>query len=61
MYACCICELSQAREAIIDTFMPELTYSTTALAPQLGAALIAGVTASLFSLPFDNMKTKLRK
>lgn len=52
----------QAHEVICKHVTLEDPHAAhTSLQSQLGASLVAGLTASVFSLPFDMLKSRLRK
>jgi hypothetical protein len=56
-----IINIFQAKEMIGVLVFHEDPQKTPSLNTQLGAALIAGFTASFVSLPFDLLKSRMRK
>lgn len=51
----------QAKEFIGENIFHESSNQVPSLNTQLGASLVAGFTASVFSLPFDLLKSRFRK
>lgn len=51
----------QAKEFISVNIFKESMEETPSMRTQISASLVAGFTASVFSLPFDLLKSRLRK